>query len=243
MNSNLDQHFMIDKELIKRIIKYSKLKKTETVLEIGPGKGALTKELSKKSRVIAVEKDETLKPFLENIPNTTINFTNAISYLKTHKWFDKIIANIPYVISEPLLNQLKHVEFNLAILTVGSKFAKKLLGEEESRISITAPIFFEIKRLEVVPKTSFNPKPSVDSAVIQIKPKTKLSKQESLFKDFLLQEDKLAKNALRETLTKAGLTKREAKEKIQTLTLDLNKNIKLLSLNEIKKLKKFIFEV
>jgi len=235
---DLDQHFMIDEDLIKRIVKYAKLKKNEIVLEIGPGKGALTRELLKKCKVTAVEKDKSLKKDLESIPNLRLNFTDAINYLKKHNDFDKIVANIPYVISEPLLNQLKYNNFKIAILTVGSTFAKKLTGKKESKLSITAPLFFDIKILEEVSKDSFTPKPRTKSAVIQLKHRTKLTKQESILKDFLKQEDKKAKNALRETLTRLGLTKKEAKTKISNLKLDMN--TKNLSITEIKKVEELI---
>ncbi|MFH0798117.1 MAG: rRNA adenine N-6-methyltransferase family protein [Candidatus Woesearchaeota archaeon] len=241
MKEDSGQHFMADTELIKRIVKYAKIRKGETVLEIGAGKGALTKELAKKAKVVAVETDESFRDELKEIENAEFHFCDAIMFLKENRKFDRIVANIPYMISEPLLNALKNVEFKLAVLTVGSNFAQILIGEKEAKLSITMPLFFEIKKLEDVSKEAFTPMPRTDSAVIEIKLRKKIGKNEEALRDFLTQEDKLAKNALRETLTRHNkMTKREAKEMIEKMEMKLEKNLKLLSLEEIKKIKEIL---
>ncbi|MEK6816361.1 MAG: rRNA adenine N-6-methyltransferase family protein, partial [Nanoarchaeota archaeon] len=173
--------------------------------------------------------------------NAELHFEDALRFLKTHKKFGKIVANIPYAISEPLLNMLKNVEFELAILTVGDNFADVLTGKKESKLSLTMPLHFDIKRLEDVPKQAFSPMPRTDSAVVEIKRKHEFIIEDEAAKDFLSQTDKLAKNALRETLTRyRKMTKKQARREIDKLGLDLEKNVKLLSLEEIKKIKEML---
>lgn len=241
MAEDLGQHFMADMELAKRIVKYAKIRKGQTVLEIGAGKGVLTRELAKKAKVVAIEMDEAFRDDLKDIENAELHFCDAIRFLKENKKFDKIVANIPYMISEPLLNALKNVEFKLAVLTAGSNLAQILQGEKETKLSITMPLFFDIKKLEDVPKEAFSPVPRTDSAVIEIKHRAKLGENEEALRDFLVQHDKLAKNALRETLIRhRKMTKRKAKGMIEKLDMKLEKSVKLLSLEEIKKIRELL---
>lgn len=239
LKQDLDQHFMIDKGLVKRIVGYANLKKEDIVLEIGVGKGILTKELVKKCKVIAVEKDKSLLT-LNDIPDAEIHYADALIFLKTKPHFNKIVANIPYSISEPLLNLLKNFNFDLAILAVGKNLADRLLGNKKTKLSILMPLFFDIELLEDVPKDAFSPKPRTSSAVIKIIPRKQLTKMEKILMDFLQQDDKLAKNALRQTLMrKYNLTKRESREAILKFDF-LDKNLKLLSYKEIKKIKEYL---
>ena len=243
----LDQHFMIDRSLIKRIISYSGLTDKDVVLEIGPGKGFLTKELVKKCKVIAVEKDEKFKEELANLAkiskNLEIIFGNALNLIKSLK-FNKIISNIPYNISEPLLKQLFRKQPELAIITVSESFAEKLL-DKSSKIGLQAQLFFNIEKLEVVERKAFLPRPKTDSAVIKLTPKREeLTKVEKILKKFTLLNDKKTKNALMEAIIEAlNLTKRQSREMIAKLNLPniiLEKNSDLLSLEEFKKLKERI---
>ena len=104
-----DQAFMVDPKAIKWIVEQASLKKTDTVLEIGAGTGNLTRVIAKSgARVIAVEKDITLEKELRKklgrFPSVEIVIGNALRLLDS--WgirFDKVVSNIPYAISEPLI--------------------------------------------------------------------------------------------------------------------------------------------
>jgi 16S rRNA A1518/A1519 N6-dimethyltransferase RsmA/KsgA/DIM1 with predicted DNA glycosylase/AP lyase activity len=240
MKPDLDQHFMIDTSLLNKIVRYLNLNIDDKVLEIGGGKGALTRLICDKCKLTVVEIDKDMKRYLENL-HCKVVYADAIKYIKDHAHFDKITGNIPYVISEPLLNQLKKTRFKLAIFTVGIRFGEKISTKKECKLSLTAPIFFKIKVLDYVEKDAFSPKPKTRSAIVKIEPKKRLGKKEQLFKDFLLQDDKLAKNALREVLTSIGYTKTKAKELIMKNNLDFCINTKNLSYTQLKKIKEFIF--
>lgn len=245
--TGLDQHFMVDRSLIKKIIGYSDLKEEDIVLEIGPGKGFLTKELVKKCRVIAVEKDESFKPELTKLKkinkNLEIIFGDALKLIKTLK-FNKIVSNIPYNISEPLFKQIFKLQIEYAILTVSESFAEKL-SDKNSKIGLQTSLFFNIEKLEEVSREAFLPRPRTDSAVLKIIPKKEgLTTVEKVLKKFTLLNDKKTKNALMEALIEAlNITKKQAKELITKLNRPkqaLEKNSDLLSLEEFSNLKKGI---
>src|SRR3989344_5223851 len=162
-NSNLDQHFLVDKETISDLVKYSNIKKDDVILEIGPGFGELTKELSKKAKkIIAVDIDERFKEYLINMPkNVEIHFGNALNYLKKEREeksrvFNKIVSSPPYNLCEQILQYLalaKHVE--KTILIVPTRFSKKV---QENPFFNS---FFNFRVLREVPKESFDPIPRV----------------------------------------------------------------------------------
>ena len=178
-----DQHFLINENLAKQIVSYLNIKPNESVLEIGPGKGILSQYI-KKATIVELDKDlcKELKKFKNhNIINKNI--------LKLKLNYDKIIGNIPYSISEPLINKLIKSNFELAILTVSEKFLTKGL------LNLIIPNILEIKTLKIINKKEFKPIPKVNSKVIQIKKKT-LNKQQKLIKKIYQQSDKKLKNII-----------------------------------------------
>jgi len=245
MRTELDQHFMIDRNLIKRIISYADLHEKDVVLEIGPGKGFLTKELLKECKVLAVEKDESFQKDLGKLAkvnkNLNIFFDNILKIIKRIK-FNKIISNIPYNISEPLFKKLFKIQPELVIITVSSSFAKKLT-DKKSKIGLQTALFFDIEIKDEVPRKSFLPRPKTDSNIIKITPREEesFSVGDIVLRFFTLQDDKKTKNSLRESLVKGlTLTKRKSKEIISNLKLSkevLEKNSDLLSFEEFSKLK------
>jgi len=185
----LDQHFLIDEEIAKKIISYLDIRENESILEIGPGKGILTKYLPKNS--IIVELDNNLcKELKKKFPYIKIINKNI---LKLNLNYDKIIGNIPYSISEPLINKLMKSNFKLCILTVSEKFLNKGL------LSIIVPYFLEIKILQIIKKEKFQPIPKVNSKTISIK-KLKLNNKTRLIKKIYLQSDKKLKNVISTSL-------------------------------------------
>jgi 16S rRNA (adenine1518-N6/adenine1519-N6)-dimethyltransferase len=222
-----DQLFLTNKKVIEKAIKEAQLKKSDVVLEIGPGRGILTKELAKHSKVIAIEIDKDLKL---NIKNVELIYGNALKLIDALN-FNKIISNIPYSITEPLFKKLLKKEFELAILMIGKKFYKKI--QENSKWSIIIPAFFKIKKITDVPKDSFTPKPKKDSVLIKIIPRPK----NKIIHKLVLQSDKKVKNALLKIFWDSGLTKRQAKAKLKELNIQkslLEKRLDLLSNKEFE---------
>lgn len=246
LKSELDQHFMIDRNLIKKIIGYADLKKKDIVLEIGPGLGFLTKELCKKCKVIAVERDENFKEKLDKLakiskPNLEIVYGNVLELMKKLK-FNKVVSNIPYSIVEPLFRQFFRYQPDLIVLTVPENFVQKLV-EQKTKLGLIAPLFFKTEVLEGVTKKAFTPRPKTKSAIIMLTPREEesLSVVDIILRKFVLFNHMKTKNALRESLVYGlKLTKNKARNIIEALSLDsamFDKNSDLLSFEEFKKLK------
>jgi 16S rRNA (adenine1518-N6/adenine1519-N6)-dimethyltransferase len=218
----LDQHFMIDKELLNRIVDYANLSSEEIVLEIGPGKGVLTDLLVKKCRVTAIEKDERLakelekKYFSKNKHNNKIKILcgNALEILM-RKDFDKIVSNIPYCISEPLIKKILIKQPELVILTTGKNFIEVIKSNK------LVNLIYDFEVLEIIEREAFEPMPKTQSAVLKFTLKDDLKSR--FFRRLLRQYDKKLKNALIDTL-QLDLTKRQVKEKVKDLE-EKNKSI------------------
>lgn len=177
----LGQNFLHDYEVLNEIIKVSELIKTDTVVEIGPGQGFLTEALVKKAgKVIAVELDEDLLPALKARFHTINNFTlvheDALKFTPPTEPY-KLIANIPYYITSPILNHFLYEQFiqgnppELMVFMVQNEVAEKILAKKgkHSVLSLQVHVFGEPELVRKVSKTAFKPVPQVDSAVIKIR--------------------------------------------------------------------------
>ena len=232
----MDQNFMVDSAVIRKILDAADVQKDETVLEIGPGRGALTRELAKRARlVIAVELDPELASGLD-IPRTRIIRGNALDEIPK-LGFDKVVSNIPYSISEPLVEALSAKEFAAAVLTVPKGFAHIVCApqgsQKYSRLSFISQAFYEPEILFDIPKEAFDPKPKVNSAVLRLVPR------KSLLRTVLLQRKKKLRNALMEALCEwEKLTKSQSRKAIKSFELNnlLDKKVREMSLAEMQKM-------
>lgn len=189
-NKTLGQHFLANKGIIEKIILASELEKNDTVLEIGPGLGALTFELSKRAgKVTAVEKDKKLAGILkeklaehkisnvEIIEGDILKIINSLSHqlkvdgVKSYK----LVANIPYYLTSHLIRILLELENKPEniILMIQKEVAQRICATDnkESLLSLSVKFYAEPKILFYVSKGSFMPAPKIDSAVIEITPK------------------------------------------------------------------------
>ena len=244
----LDQHFVIDEDVLLRVAELAEIQKKDILLEIGAGTGNLTKLLLKKAKFVhAVEKDEDLLPELEKLscPNIRITIANALK-IKFPK-FDKLVANLPYSISEPLMQKLVYEDFKLAVLLLPEKFVKTIFGDKTTKLTLIVKAFFEITPDKKINPESFSPQPKVYSRIIILKPKTPANMEEAIFMDFLKQRDKKAGNALREAVIKGGdkfgkeITKKEAKEYLKDFKIE--KKVAMLSMEEVIQAKNFISKI
>ncbi|MGV8086218.1 MAG: ribosomal RNA small subunit methyltransferase A [Candidatus Woesearchaeota archaeon] len=237
---NLDQtgqHYMIDKSVIAFIVENSDLEKEDVVLEIGYGKGALTKELAKKCKVIAIDIKEH-KLDVKNATFITGNILKMFNELYEKYKFNKIVANIPYNISEPLMRLMfkKHSEIELIVLTIGQNFSN-ILSQTDNRIGIITNKTYELELLKIVKPKSFSPAPRVDSAVIKLIPKYDSSSNQYI--QLILLDDKLLKNALENIITT------KTKKEIKALTIGslFEKKLYELSNTEFIQLSNFLEEL
>lgn len=219
-----DQAFMVDPRAIRWIIQEAGLRKTDTVLEIGAGTGNLTTALAKSgARVIAVENDISLESELvkrlDRFRNVEVVIGNALKLLDSKGIkFDKIISNIPYAISEPLIRRLVYHDFSMGVLTLPKGFAHRLIAsnweKEYSMLSFIFQRFFIVHSLFDLQRDSFRPRPKTNSVVMKFVSKTK----NSVTCHLLLRQEMVVKNALREALCAVrGYTKNEARQRIKSM--------------------------
>jgi 16S rRNA (adenine1518-N6/adenine1519-N6)-dimethyltransferase len=169
-----DQHFLIDNQVLERIIEYGKLTKADTVLEIGAGYGNLTAKLAKRAgKVIAIEVDPELAPSIKKVENVEVIIRDALKEDFPH--FNKVISNLPYSISSPVTFKLLQHGFELGILMYQHEFAKRLVASPGSkdygRLSIAVQYHARVDILEVVSRRAFSTPPKVDSAIVRVVPR------------------------------------------------------------------------
>lgn len=197
MPTNLGQNFLINKSIAERIIESANLSSSDNVLEIGPGKGILTKYLTRcASRVLAIEIDPHLANLLKkkfhklcdsniikiiNEDILKINLPNLIEKNNFHNY--KVIANLPYYITSPIIKLLFETKYPPQEMTL---MIQKEVGEriialdnKESVLSISVKFYAEPKISFYVSKENFKPIPEVDSVVIHLKRKGDIPKMDT----------------------------------------------------------------
>jgi len=196
----LGQHFLQNKKILNKIIKAANLSKTDKILEIGPGKGVLTRELAKRAkRVIAVELDKNLAKSLKipaspaGRPKAQIINADILDYkLPTLNY--KLIGNLPYYITGKILKKFAGY---FCVFMVQKEVAERICSKKGSVLSISVNSWGIPKIISYVPKTAFKPQPKVDSAIIRIIPRKKPYKINfSLVKKAFSQKRKKLKNTI-----------------------------------------------
>lgn len=260
-NKSLGQNFLIDENVINTAIEKSNINKEDLVIEIGPGLGTLTKYLLESAgRVVCVELDKRMINILnerfflyENfeVINADILKTDLNKIIKEAKEKynlrnAKIVANLPYYITTPIIMQLLENKIDIECITVmiqkevADRLAEIPGGKNTGAITYTVYYYGIAEKLLEVPNTSFVPEPSVTSEVIKInirkEPAVKVNNEEGFFKLIkisFLQRRKTLLNALsnngissKEDLTKM-LKELEIDEKIRSekLTIEEFANI------------------
>ncbi len=248
-NKNLGQNFLIDENVINTSIEKSNINEEDLVIEIGPGLGTLTKFLLEKAgRVICVELDKRMINILEERFFLYKNFeviNNDILKVDLNKIIDenkqkynlknaKIVANLPYYITTPIIMKLLENKINIESITVmiQKEVAERLSeipgGKNTGAITYTVYYYGETEKLLEVPKTAFIPEPSVTSEVIKInirkEPPVKVEDEKSFFnliKIAFLQRRKTLLNSL----TNNGISNKEELTSILK-SLDIDERIR-----------------
>jgi 16S rRNA (adenine1518-N6/adenine1519-N6)-dimethyltransferase len=175
---SLGQHFLTSQGAIEKIIMAGNLKKTDTVLEIGPGKGVLTEKLlGQVKKVIAVEKDDNLfallkEKFKKEIKNKKLELIHSdiLDYEPEKKY--KLIANIPYNINGAIFKKFLSAKYQpeRMVLLVQKEVAERIVSknDKESILSLSVKCYGTPKYIQTVKAGSFSPAPKVDSAILLI---------------------------------------------------------------------------
>jgi 16S rRNA (adenine1518-N6/adenine1519-N6)-dimethyltransferase len=240
-----DQAFMVDPKAPEWITGQAGLKKTDTVLEIGAGTGNLTLNLAKSgARIVAVESDSSLEPALRKrlkaYRNAEVVIGNGLKVLDSGTVrFNKLVSNIPYAISEPLIRRLIFHDFDLAVLTLPKAFAHRLIAaeweNEYSMVSFVFQRFYVVQACMDLQKDSFDPVPRTNSVAIRFDSKPK----DSVFCQMLLRPRMVSRNALREALCSAkGYTKNQARDAVIRLGIKrlLDRKVSELGIDDMKRI-------
>lgn len=183
------QNFLIDKNIVKKIVASANLSPTDVVIEVGPGQGALTRELAPHCKqLIAVEVDRDLIPILDR---ELVEFSNItlihgdIRRLSIEEILQKadlrsdtsykVVANIPYYLTSNLIRTfLENIPRPQSLtLLIQREVAERITDKNQNSIlSLSVEYFAKASILFTVSKTCFRPVPKVESAVIQITPKS-----------------------------------------------------------------------
>jgi 16S rRNA (adenine1518-N6/adenine1519-N6)-dimethyltransferase len=178
---SLGQHFLIDPNIVRKIVALADIQPGETVFEIGPGRGILTDALCRvATRVIAVEVDPRLHAFLSKrqsaFPNLELACGDALTYpLNGLPDGTVVVANLPYYISTPLLFRLLEAGPRLGrmVLMLQAEVAARLVAKPGRReyglLSVMAQSAAEIVEEFRVSAQCFRPKPEVASTVVSLR--------------------------------------------------------------------------
>ena len=178
------QHFLADKNILKKIIKTAEIEKEDIVLEVGPGLGEMTQALAHEARkVIAVEIDprlvEILKGKLADIPNVEIIQSDILKFdvrkhLGSEKHPVKVVANLPYQISTPLLFHFIDSRdlFSALILMLQREVAERMVAPPGRKtygpLSVLIQSVADVSICFTVKPSAFFPPPEVETAVIRL---------------------------------------------------------------------------
>jgi len=206
----LGQHFLISRNVSEKIIQFAGIQPDDTVIEIGPGKGALTSALVETgAHIIAVELDsylcgllhekysatQTITILNEDILSLSLQELTQQYALRNRKII--LMGNIPFSISSPLLNMLieEHQCIHYAVLMFQKEFADRLLATADEsaygKLSVIVDLYFERSFGLNVKRTMFHPPPHIDASVIKLTPKNRftipvLESETGNFKEFLV---------------------------------------------------------
>ena len=265
-NKSLGQNFLINDEVIENIVKSSDLSKEDLVIEIGPGLGTLTKRLLEEAgKVLCVELDKKMinilqDRFVENekfeVINEDILKVDLNQIIKENKKDNniknvKIVANLPYYITTPIIMKLLEEKLEIESITVmiQKEVADRLIeipGEKNTgAITYTVYYYCESEKIMEVPNSSFIPEPEVTSEVIKMNlrknPAVELENPKIMFmiiKSAYMQRRKTLLNAL--TNSKVFINKEEGIQILNKLNLDINIRAESLTIQDFANIAKLI---
>ena len=265
-NKSLGQNFLINNEVIEKIVKSSELSKQDLVIEIGPGLGTLTKYLLEEAgKVICIELDTRMVKILKNrfaskenfeIINEDVLKVDLNKLIQENKATGeiknvKIVANLPYYITTPIIMRLLEENLDIQSITVmiQKEVAERLIetpgGKNTGAITHTVYYYCESEKIMEVPSSSFIPEPEVTSEVIKMNlrkvPAVNVDKPKVMFmiiKSAFMQRRKTLLNAL--TNTRVFINKQEGMNILKKLNLNENIRAEELSTQDFANIAKCI---
>ena len=261
-NKGYGQNFLIDQNVVDGILEKAEVNKDDLIIEIGPGLGNLTSPLLENAgKVICIELDPKMVSILTDRFSLYNNFElinddvlkvdlNKIIEENSNFKSAKVVANLPYYITTPIIMKLLEDKLNLESITVmvqkevAERLADRPGGKEVGAITYSINYYTDSEIIISVPRDSFIPAPNVDSAVIKLdvlkEPKVKVLDEELFFKIIkfsFLQKRKTLINSL----SNSGLMPKDLlEEMLNDLGIDLRVRAEQLSLEEFAKMTDYI---
>lgn len=259
---SLGQNFLIDPNILKNITEYAGLTKDSGAIEIGPGIGALTEHLARKSKkVLAFEIDQRLLPILADTlsPYDNVNIIHEdilkadIQHIVDEEFKDvddiMVVANLPYYVTTPIIIKLLTERLPLRGIVVmlqkevADRIGAKPGTKEYGSLSIAIQYYTRAETVMIVPKTVFMPQPNVDSAVIRLtlhdKPIVEVDDEEFFFqvtRASFAQRRKTILNNLTSQLPNGKALKEVISETLEGLGIDPSRRGETLSIQEFASL-------
>lgn len=261
---SLGQNFLEDKNIVNKIVASAGLNKTNTVLEIGPGLGALTILLAYHSKkVVAVEKDdrlaEELKAIIKKLEIKNVEIINAdilkeLKNSKASRIFKKlgrryhVVANIPYYITAPLIRALLESvpQPDEITLMVQKEVAQRIseVPPNMSLLAVAIQYYANPKILFYVSKNCFWPKPKVDSAVINLSPYRQHDlRTDKFFKAVRAGFSSPRKQVLNNLSLGLKIGKEQIKTRLSEAGLDPTRRAETLAIGDWEKITEIIYPV
>lgn len=251
----LGQNFLADSRTAERIVTLSNIGPEDTVLEIGPGLGALTLPMARTAKKIyAVEKDQEIIPLLESeLASEHINNVEVIAenilYVNLKELFSDedhkvvVMGNLPYNISSQVLIQLIHARdiLSRAVLMFQKELAKRITAEpgnkDYSRITVALRYCADTRSLMQLKASQFFPKPKVDSEILEIRFNPAIKNpahDESVFFSVIKAAFSKRRKTLRNSLAGTGLFKDTdaSKSMLESVGIDPMRRAETLSVEE-----------
>lgn len=260
-SKSLGQNFLIDQNILNKIVDSAELTENSTAIEIGPGIGVLTQEMAKRCRrVIAVEIDDTLIPILNdtlaNYDNIKIVHEDALKVdfnklIQEEKLEDvKLVANLPYYVTTPILTKLlmDKIPLKSIIVMIQKEVADRIVAKpgtkEYGSLSILVQYYCDVHKVCKVSRNCFMPPPKVESSVIKmdIRPPKYDTKDENLFFNVVRHAFNMRRKTLSNALKPIGLSEEMLKEAFENANIDDNRRGETLSIEEFVKLSNAIYD-
>ncbi|HHW70924.1 MAG TPA: 16S rRNA (adenine(1518)-N(6)/adenine(1519)-N(6))-dimethyltransferase RsmA, partial [Clostridiales bacterium] len=265
---SLGQNFLIDRNILNKILDGANINKDDYVLEVGPGIGTLTVELAKKAdRVVAIEVDDKLIPILndtlrdyDNVHVVNDDILDIDLYKLITNYFGgnlfKIVANLPYYITTPII--MKFLESNFPytdiVVMVQREVAERMVAHPGTKdygaLTVAVRYYTEPSIIVNVPASVFMPPPKVDSAVVKLtrREDTLLADQEAklffqIVKGAFSKRRKTLLNALSSYPFEENIgSKAEIREMLKESGIEPDRRGETLSVDEFAHLTSVIYE-
>lgn len=246
----LGQNFLVDDSVLDDVVDGADVNSEDFIIEIGPGFGTLTRALVKRAKkVCAIELDEKLFPILEEELKEFDNFElihkDALKVdfneLMANEKSVKLVANLPYYLTTPIIVNLLTKGYNFKSLTimiqkeVGVRIDSEPDCKAYGAFSILVQYYCNTKILRLVPPSAFLPQPKVESIVIRLdkleEPKVKV-KDEALFFSIVRQSFNMRRKTLWNGLKNMGVSKEDLEKCFERANIDPKRRGETLSLQE-----------